>query len=181
MAGFVAVVILLLPWINPPGSKAAEEVNPPGDVVFEATWPNGLDADVDQWVAAGKATPVGYSNKGGKACNLLRDDLGALADPLEINHEMIVCRGVKIAGEYVFNLHLFRNNTETLPVPVNIRVSARMPDGTMREIVRSKKVMLDREGHERTVVRFRLNDDGSVVPDSLHNRFKPLRGAIARK
>lgn len=174
-------MILLLPWINPPGSKAAQEVNPQGDVMFESTWPDGLNTDIDQWVSVADRTPVGYSNKGGKECNLLRDDLGTMMDPLETNHEIIVCRGLDTAGEYIFNLHLFRNSTNTLPVPVNIRVSVRAPDGTMRELIRSKEVSLDREGHERTVVRFKLTKDGSLVPGSLHSLFKPLRSASARK
>lgn len=181
LAGFVAVVILLLPWINPPGTEAAHEARPLGDLIFESSWPKEYDTDIDQWVKAPGETPIGYSNKGGESCDLLRDDLGAFVDPLELNHEVTVCRGIRTAGEYVFNLHLYRNKAGALPVPVNVQVSARAPDGTTQELVRAREVKLDREGHELTAVRFRLTEEATIVPDSLHSMFAPLRSGGGQK
>ena len=126
LAGFVAIVILLLPWINPPGKDAAAEVDLQGDVMVEATWEGGLDIDVDQWVEAPRLRPVGYSNKSGEACNLLRDDLGRDVDPSPANHEVTICRGIRTNGEYVVNLHLYRNRLDLpLPLPVEVRVTVR--------------------------------------------------------
>jgi len=174
LAGFVAVVILLLPWVNPPGTKQEAEASPPGDVVFEASWPEELDSDVDQWVMAPGDMPVGYSNKGGVLCNLLRDDLGHTRDPLQLNHEITVCRGIRTEGEYAMNLHLYRNAGGELPVPVRLKVSVRGPDGNVREVLRTR-ASLKRVGREITVVRFRLDEAGSLVPDSVHSLYKPLR------
>jgi hypothetical protein len=178
LAGFVAIVILLLPWVNPPGRASEADVNAPGDVVFEAVWPSGLDTDVDQWVLAPEGVPVGYSNKGNETCNLLRDDLGHQADSDQINHEMTVCRGIGTTGEYVMNLHLFSDRSGALPIPVEVKVSVRAPGGAMREIL-SSSVQLGRLGNETTVVRFRLDENGGLVPDSVHSLFMPLRAAAA--
>jgi hypothetical protein len=65
LAGFVAMVILLLPHLNPPGKAAQENTQPPGNVIVEVRWPDDIDCDVDLWVEAPGDIPVGYSNKGG--------------------------------------------------------------------------------------------------------------------
>lgn len=174
LLGFVAVVLLLLPWINPPGSDASADVDAPGDVMFEASWPKELDTDVDVWVQAPNAVPVGYSNKGGIACNLLRDDLGRTADPLEVNYEIIVCRGIRTSGEYVMNLHLYRDMSQATPVAVSVKVSVRPAKGEPYEALRTK-IELDNVGREATVVRFELDGRGRLVADSVHSLFKPLR------
>ena len=65
LLGFVTIVILLLPHLNPP-VEPVEDVNAPGNVVVELRWPDAVDADVDLWVQAPGDSPVGYSNKGGR-------------------------------------------------------------------------------------------------------------------
>ena len=64
LAGFVMIVMLLLPHINP---RAAEEqeTKSPGNVIVELRWPDHIDADVDLWVEGPGDNPVGYSNKDG--------------------------------------------------------------------------------------------------------------------
>src|SRR5690606_40575934 len=93
LAGFVAIVVLLLPHINPPGDAKAV-VDPPGNIMVEAVWPEDLDVDVDLWVQAPGDTPVGYSNKSGRFFNLLRDDLGQVADATKLNYEVSYSRGI---------------------------------------------------------------------------------------
>jgi hypothetical protein len=86
LAGFVVLVIMLLPHLNPPGAKTADDTTPPGNVIVEVRWPDEIDADVDLWVQAPGDIPVGYSNKGGAVFNLLRDDLGKRADVTGLNY-----------------------------------------------------------------------------------------------
>jgi hypothetical protein len=64
LAGFITVVILLLPHVNPPGT-AEDSDQSPGNIIVEVRWPDEVDADVDLWVEAPGDRPVGYSNKGG--------------------------------------------------------------------------------------------------------------------
>lgn len=173
LAGFVAIVVMLLPFINPP-AKAAAEIESPGNVIVEIRWPDEMDTDVDLWVQAPGDVPVGYSNKGGLIFNLLRDDLGRHADATEINYEVTYSRGIP-SGEYTVNIHLYRNLSSQFPVPVNVVVSVKQTaKDSARQIVASK-VKLQREGQELTVFRFTLDQHGALVPGSVHSIERALR------
>ena len=156
LAGFVAMVILLLPHLNPPGETAEETTQPPGNVIVEVRWPDELDSDVDLWVY------------------LLRDDLGKRADATGLNYEISYSRGIP-AGEYTINVHLYRNASNVFPIPVTVVTSVkRSPKESARQVLTSK-VELVREGEEVTVYRFRLSEDGSLVPGSVHSLSRNLR------
>jgi hypothetical protein len=174
LAGFVAMVILLLPHLNPPGETAAKSVDPPGNVIVEVRWPDELDSDVDLWVEAPGDVPVGYSNKGGAIFNLLRDDLGHKRDATEINYEVSYSRGIP-PGEYTVNLHLYRNAGGVLPVPVTVVTSVKQETNERPRQLLSSKIELDREGMEVTVYRFQLTERGTLVPGSVHSLQRDLR------
>jgi hypothetical protein len=176
LAGFVTVVLLLLPHVNP-RAKTAEATRSPGNVIVEARWPDEVDADVDLWVQAPEDVPVGYSNKGGAVFNLLRDDLGNRGDLTGLNYEFSYSRGVP-AGEYTVNVHLYRNH-QARTVPVSVVVSVKGADGDSAKQVVATKVELARDGEELTAVRFRLDDQGRLVSGSVHDLPKPLRAAQA--
>lgn len=172
LSGFVAVVLLLLPHLHPP--LEAKEATPPGNVVIEINWPAEIDADVDLWVEAPGDRPVGYSNKGGRIFNLLRDDLGQFRDITNVNYEVAYSRGV-VAGEYTINLHLYRNKSTVLPVPVTVVTSVKRSNGANLKRLTSSRVELAYTGEEITVIRFTLTKTGEIVPGSMHQLFKPLR------
>ena len=175
LLGFVVIVALLLPHINPKAVKA-EDSTTPGNVIVEITWPPQMDADVDLWVEAPGDRPVGYSNKGGKIFNLLRDDLGKFADITEINYEVAYSRGI-VAGEYTVNVHLYRNGDGVYPVPVTVVVSVKSADGQTTKRIAFTKIEIKRLGEEITAFRFGLDEVGRLITGSLHNLFKPLRSA----
>ena len=172
LSGFVAVVLILLPHLHPP--VEAKEAPPPGNVVIEINWPSEIDADVDLWVEAPGDRPVGYSNKGGRVFNLLRDDLGQFRDLTDVNYEVAYSRGV-VEGEYTINLHLYRNKSAILPVPVTMVASVKRSNGANLKRLTSAKVELGYTGEEITVIRFALNKTGEIIPGSMHELFKPLR------
>jgi len=174
LAGFVAMVILLLPHLNPPGEAAEQTTEPPGNVIVEVRWPDELDSDVDLWVEAPGDTPVGYSNKGGAIFNLLRDDLGHKRDATEVNYEVSYSRGIP-PGEYTVNLHLYRNAGGILPIPVTVVTSVKQETNQRPRQLLSSKVELDREGEEITVYRFQLTERGTLVPGSVHSLQRDLR------
>jgi hypothetical protein len=173
LCGFVAIVILLLPHLNPP-AKAVEAAPPPGNVIVEMRWPDQSEAEVDLWVEAPGDVPVGYSNKGGEVFNLLRDDLGRVADPTEVNYEVSYSRGTP-AGEYTVNLHLFRNPGNAGPVPVTAVASVKASVAESAKRIVATKLTLDRSGEELTAFRFTLDERGALVPGSVHRVFRPLR------
>jgi len=173
LAGFVAIVILLLPHLNPPtdGEASAE---PPGSLMVEVRWPDERLTDVDLWVQAPGDVPVGYSSKGGQVFNLLRDDLGASGDPTRLNYEVAYSRGAP-GGEYTVNLHLYSDREGSLPVPVTVVVSLKRDKGTGLQRLFAGDVQLARVGEELTVVRFRLDPKGQLVAGSLHQLPRKLR------
>ena len=175
LAGFVAIVIILLPHLNPP-VQALETQPPPGNVVVEIRWPDAIDADVDLWVAAPGDVPVGYSNLGGTVFNLLRDDLGHRDDLSRINYEVAYSRG-RPAGEYTVNLHLYADSSGQLPLAVTVVASLKKDAQSRAVPVARKEVALRHVGEEATAFRFRLSDDGELVPGSLHDLPRPLRSA----
>lgn len=170
LLGFVFMVAIMWQWINP--EAVEDSAVPPGNVVVHAIWPEG-DQDVDLWVMGpGELVPVGYSNKGGIIWNLLRDDLGNTADHTKLNFENSYSRGVA-PGEYIVNVHCFR--CAVFPIPVEIEVRLKKDHGASLKTLVSTEVLLHRNKEEKTAIRFKLDRNGDLVPDSVNRVFKPLR------
>mgnify|MGYP004004079389 FL=1 len=177
LMGFLAVIVLLLPYINPRGKQAEATIPPPGNVIVEITWASELNADVDLWIQAPNDLPVGYSYKGAVFFNLLRDDLGQYMDPTMINHEVAYTRGI-IPGEYIVNIHAYRGD-HGKPPPMEVRciISVKLDgkDGPMVVPILGTTARLDYVGQEITVFRFTLDEKGVVQAGSVNSLYKPLR------
>ena len=176
LCGFVAIVILLLPHLNPPAKAENDTPSPPGNVIVEIRWPDHLDTDVDLWVEAPGDVPVGYSNKGGVVFNLLRDDLGRMSDITDINYEVSYSRGIP-SGEYTVNIHLYRNLANVYPVPVTVAVSVKTSQKESARQIVATRITLSRVGDEITAFRFTLDANGKLAPGSVHSLKRALRSA----
>lgn len=176
--GFVAMVVWMLPHLNPPAQDRLD--NPPGNVVVSIVWPEG-DTDVDLWLyGPGEGRPVGYSNKSGSLWNLLRDDLGNSGDLTGFNYENAYTRGVA-EGEYIINVHCYRCPRLPVPVQVEVRVKSGRDGGgkgSMRTLAVTT-VTLAAPWEELTALRFRLDAEGRLVPGSMNHLYEPLRSARA--
>lgn len=164
---FITLLAVIL-LINPPTD--GETAAPPGTMSVVIAWPEG-PIDVDLWVKApGQRSATGYSNRGGSVVNLLRDDLGTSDDPMPLNMEHAYTRGLP-AGEYIINVHGFSVPVGAVDVAVEVRKGALGERQAMlfRETVR----VANRQ--EVTVVRFRLDKRGDVVPGSVNHVFKAIR------
>jgi hypothetical protein len=171
LIGFVAMVILLLPHIQPV-QKETDEHKAPGNVIVEMHWPSDMPFDVDLWVQAPDELPVGFWNLGGYTFNLLRDDLGIEGDATNRNYEVSYSRGIP-AGEYVVNVHMYGPLPDNVTVPVTVVVAVKMRLDETRQILKTL-VKLTYYNQEVTAFRFRLTGDGDLVPDSVSTLHRPL-------
>ncbi len=178
LAGFVMLVLLLLPHLNP--RAIPQDPTPrPGNVMVELRWPDELNVDVDLWVQAPGDVPVGYSNQGSAIFNLLRDDLGHINDATDLNYEFSYSRGVP-AGEYTVNLHLYRNLANVYPIPAVVAVSVKNSPNLPAQQILSTKLNLSHEDEELTAFRFKLDEEGRLLSGSVHNLPRPLRASARR-
>ena len=169
LAGFVAMVLLLLPYVNPEAEKEAERSKTdPGNVIVEISWPPEMDADVDLWVKAPGDVPVGYSNKGTAVVNLLRDDLGQYGDLTNVNYEVVYSRGI-VPGEWIVNVHAFRIDPDhPPPIRVQVVVSVKKPEDVRPLQALATDIVLERLGQELTALRFKLTEEGELVHGSVN-------------
>ena len=174
LSGFVAIVLLLLPWLN---LETRNEIvkEPVGSVIFELFWPDDIDADVDLWVKGPNDSAVGYSKPSGLVFNLLRDDRGLKGDHTPINYEISFTRGI-LAGEYQANVHLFKHDDKRSKIQATVTASLVTPDKNFRKQILEKKVNLTKEGKEKTVLRFQLDNNFKVVSGSVNSLRKSLIG-----
>ena len=201
LLAMVVVLVLVMLHINPP-TDGENDIVAPGDVVIQINWPDGMSDDIDLWVQAPGDVPVGYSNKGGKVANLLRDDLGSTADMTDLNEEFAFTRGLA-AGEYTVNIHHYGGVSKDVPVRCTVTTSRiKLPAGgpslpltafntapaitgalhqfgpeRESEQIVTKTVILDTLGRELTCARFTLDADGALVPGSINQIFRPIRAA----
>ena len=168
LSGFVAIVLLLLPWLN---LKTRDELvqEPVGSVIFELFWDPNLDADIDLWVKGPNDGAVGYSKPSGLVFNLLRDYSGRAGDHTPLTYEISFTRGI-IPGEYQANVHLFKHDKARSKIEALVTASLVTPDRNYRKQILEKKVYLKKENSEKTVLRFKLDNN---LPLSLPKIIKP--------
>jgi len=79
------------------------------------------------------------------------------------------------AGEYIVNVHLYRDMSGQLPLPATVVVSVKASSDVAAKRILSSKVTLTHQGQETTVFRFTLDEQGHLVPGSVYDLPKPLR------
>ena len=161
----IVILILIIILKTQDNESSADTYVPPGSVVVQVEWPPTIDVDVDLWVQAPGDVPVGYSNKGGKYFNLLRDDLGNYSDTTRLNFEVSYSRG-QPAGEYTVNLHLFSTKGGNVSVPCRVEILMRIGAKKYATIFK-RDVVLEHAGQELTVQRFTLDENSNIVGKSL--------------
>ncbi len=174
LTGFISMVILLLPFVNPPTEEESSST-PPGNVIVELFWDNKRDVDIDLWVKAPDDIPVGYSNKGGLFFNLLRDDLGIYKDNSPVNYEVSYSRGIS-KGVYIVNVHLYREDKSPFePIIAEMLISIVDPDTNKRKQILKTHKKLDEIGKEITVFQFELDKKGKLNKNNINNDYVMLR------
>lgn len=165
-----AVIVIVLTQVNPP-AVSNPAIKPPGSIAVSIAWQQG-PVDVDLWVTGpGQDKATGYSNRSGKLFSLLRDDLGTAGDTSPVNMENAFARETP-AGEFVINVHCYSCSGLTT---VHVEVALGSNADNMHLLVNTDLEL--RPKQERTVVRFRLDADGRVVPGSVNSVYRELRSA----
>ena len=177
LLGFAVLFILATLLINPPARSGL--VDPKAEFLIVATWPDGRREDVDLYVQDPGGRLVWFRQRQAGLMHLDRDDLGERNDVVEVggrkivaarNQEVVTLRGTT-PGEYVVNVHLYRAEGE--PVPVAIRVDKLNP---RLQTVVEERLVLARQGEERTAARFTLDGTTAVqATNRLPKALVPLR------
>ena len=181
-AGLIAMLLIILPYINDPKEEEESDVTAPGNVIFEVYWRDDVNVDIDGWVQGPLDNkPVGFLNRSDIQFNLLRDDRGKFNDVSERNYENFFSRGV-VAGEYIFNVHWYAGDPPIEGfLDIKILVSVKndnkfsdKSDGRAKQILLIKTQLVKHQ--DKTVVRFELDEKGELVYDSLDYTYVNLKG-----
>ena len=165
LLGFTFLFLVSVMFMNPKADKG--RVNLKAEYIISVTWPDHLAEDIDLWVRDPLGEIVSYLNKDAGWLHLDRDDRGEINDTITvngktqiypINQEVVTIRGI-IAGEYVVNLYYYEQ-TEANPVEALVKVEKVNP--TLQTVF-VRKVLMQSQDDERTVVRFELNDEGQIA------------------
>ena len=97
-------------------------------------------------------------------------------DASNLNYENAFSRTIP-AGEYTVNLHMYFNRANVWPIKVKVLVSTIKPSGNSRvsRQILVSDVVLRKQGEERTVFRFKLDDKGELIASSVNAAPKNLR------
>ncbi|MBI4117936.1 MAG: hypothetical protein HY455_00085 [Parcubacteria group bacterium] len=166
---FIILFVFLVPFINP-SQEEDVMIKMPGNIMIQIVWQDNVDVDVDLWARAPGDEVIGYSNRAGQTFNLLRDDLGTLRDTTPYNYEVMFGRDMP-NGTYTVNVHLYRNGSESLEVPVYVDVY--ISRGSKTVSIAKKSVVLSYLGDEITVVNFTIENE--ILIGQPNNEFTPLR------
>lgn len=147
---FALVMVLVLLPHEPEAEDA--QIESPGTLIIQIEWASDRDVGVDLWVKSPGDYPVGYSNKGGRVFNLLRDDLGHTGDYSKVNFEVAFTRGLP-DGEYAVTVHLFNVRGDTAPMPVSAQASLTPKAGDKPIQLWQRDIVLLSVGQEITLAR----------------------------
>lgn len=174
LVGFVFLFVMAFILINPIAKKSNVEIV--AEFIVKINWPSDSPDDIDLWMRDPLGNYVGFKSKDVGLMALSRDDLGTSNDtvydpkgkPIIVhrNEEMVTIRGI-VPGEYIVNVHFYNEKIAVLkngeknynPMPVQVEVQKINP----YNVVYAREVTLERKGQEVTVVRFTINEDGSVT------------------
>jgi len=157
--------VLAVLFMNPVAKKGIIETK--AEYLITVTWPDNSPDDIDAWVEDPTGGLIWFRNRDAGLVHLDRDDRGMLNDTLNINgrilqnplnQEVVTIRGI-VPGEFVVNVHYFASETGK-PVKVTVRVDKVNPS---LEVAYYDTVTLEQKGEEKTALRFRLNEDGSIT------------------
>jgi hypothetical protein len=162
----VAFLFFLALLVMNPEAKQGK-IDTKAEFIITMTWPDNHPDDIDLYVEDPLGNIVWYHVREAGFMVLDRDDRGGINNSITVNgkrimspirEESVSIRGI-VAGEYTINVQYYLA-TQNAPVPVSVKVEKINP---MVEVIHYDTIMLDHAGQEKTAVRFRMAEDGSVT------------------
>jgi len=162
----VAFLFFLALLVMNPEAKQGK-IDTKAEFIVTMNWPDNHPDDIDLYVEDPLGNIVWYHPREAGFMVLDRDDRGGINNSIMVNgkrimspirEESVSIRGI-VAGEYTVNVQYYLA-TQSAPVPVSVKVEKINP---MVEVIHYDTIMLDHAGQERTAVRFRMAEDGSVT------------------
>ncbi len=174
LLAFTCLFVLAFALINQnkktPESKAA--------YLITFVWNKDLDNDVDAYVEDPEGNLVCFGRREDGLMHLDRDDLGHRNDIVETkfgkiayseNKEIVTLRGTS-SGEYCVNVHAYNFN-DAKPTEVTVQLEKVSPNYS---VLIQRKIILEKNGDEKTAFRFKLNGKGDLI--SVSELEKKLLG-----
>jgi hypothetical protein len=165
----VAFLFFLALLVMNPEAKQGK-IDTKAEFIITMGWPDSHPDDIDLYVEDPIGNIVWYHTREAGFMVLDRDDRGGANNSLTvagrrilspIREETVSIRGI-VAGEYTVNVQYYLA-TQNAPVPVSVKVEKINPTV---EVIHYDTIMLDHAGQEKTAVRFRVAQDGSVTDTS---------------
>lgn len=162
-----------------------KKIESKAEFIVTLSWPDHHNSDVDLWVRDPLGGVVGFTSKEQNFTTLERDDIGSDRDQHRdtrgllvynpTNFEITTIRGI-IPGEWVVNVHYYASKvippghisgavtppyTDIKKIPVSIVVKV-VKLNPVYKVLSEKKIILTRQGEERTMARFILDENGDL-------------------
>ncbi|WP_051469670.1 hypothetical protein [Chelativorans sp. J32] len=180
LLGFAFMVFIAFSLFNPEAKSGLIDLK--AEMIVTVSWPDNHPDDVDTYVEDPAGNVVWYHAREAGLIHLDRDDRGNYRDTIVVNGERIqnplnqenvTFRGI-LPGEYVVNIyHYIANSTDDLPVTVKVEKL-----NPQLQVIYYGTLMLNHRGHERTAVRFTLDEEGNV--SDVNEREKSLVRAVRK-
>lgn len=180
LLAFTFLFLMALLLMNPTAKSGI--INPKAEFMITVSWPDNSTDDIDTWVEGPKGQMIWFKRPQEGLMHLDRDDRGAvndmqLIDGKEIinplNQEIVTIRG-RPPGEFTVNIHYYRSQT-LKAVPVTVYLAEVNP--TLK-VLHYATTTLQREGEERTAVRFSITPNGQVTDINTLQKSLVLGGKI---
>jgi hypothetical protein len=162
----VAFLFFLALLVMNPEAKQGK-IDTKAEFIVTMTWPDNHPDDIDLYVGDPLGNIVWYHTREAGFMVLDRDDRGGVNNSIMVNgmrimspirEETVSIRGI-VAGEYTVNIQYYLAIQHN-PVPVSVKVEKINP---AVEVIHYDTITLDHAGQEKTAVRFRVAQDGSVT------------------
>lgn len=180
LLAFTFLFLMALLLMNPTAKSGI--INPKAEFMITVSWPDNSPDDIDTWVEGPKGQLIWFKRPQEGLMHLDRDDRGIvndmqLIDGKEIinplNQEIVTIRG-RPPGEFTVNIHYYRSQT-LKAVPVTVYLAEVNP--TLK-VLHYATTTLQREGEERTAVRFSITPKGQVTDINTLQKSLVLGGKI---